>query len=62
MTKARVAGGFLTQEEADALVKQYESDINRYTYLRIVVICHLVTGYQDMLWTSSLTNDVRTKP
>ncbi len=33
MTKARVAGGFLRQEEADALVKQYESDINRYTYL-----------------------------
>jgi arginine decarboxylase len=33
MTKVRVAGGFLTQEEADALVNQYESDINRYTYL-----------------------------
>jgi arginine decarboxylase len=33
MTKVRVAGGLLTQEEADALVKQYESDINRYTYL-----------------------------
>jgi arginine decarboxylase len=33
MTKTRVAGGQITQEEADALVGQYESDINRYTYL-----------------------------
>ena len=33
MTRARVAGGSLSQEEADALVREYESDINRYTYL-----------------------------
>jgi arginine decarboxylase len=33
MTKTRVAGGQMTQEEADSLVSQYESDINRYTYL-----------------------------
>lgn len=33
MTKVRIASGLLTQEDADALVKQYESDINRYTYL-----------------------------
>jgi arginine decarboxylase len=33
MTKARVAGGFLGQQEADAMVKQYEIDISRYTYL-----------------------------
>ena len=33
MTRARVAGGFLSQEEADVLVREYESDINRYTYL-----------------------------
>ena len=33
MTKTRVAGGQMSQEEADALVSQYESDINRYTYL-----------------------------
>lgn len=33
MTKTRVANGLLSQEEADALVKQYESDIGRYTYL-----------------------------
>jgi arginine decarboxylase len=33
MTRARVAGGFLSEEEADALVGEYESDINRYTYL-----------------------------
>jgi arginine decarboxylase len=33
MTRARVASGFLSQEEADALVREYESDINRYTYL-----------------------------
>ena len=25
--------GLLSQEEADALVRAYESDINRYTYL-----------------------------
>ncbi len=33
MTKERVDGGHLTQDEADALVKRYEDDINRYTYL-----------------------------
>lgn len=33
MTKARVGGGQMTQEEADTLVSQYESSINRYTYL-----------------------------
>ncbi|HTG16761.1 MAG TPA: biosynthetic arginine decarboxylase [Blastocatellia bacterium] len=33
MTKTQVAGGQMTQEEADSLVSQYESDINRYTYL-----------------------------
>ncbi|MFP5262704.1 MAG: biosynthetic arginine decarboxylase [Blastocatellia bacterium] len=33
MAKARIAGGHMTQEEADALLKQYESDISRYTYL-----------------------------
>jgi arginine decarboxylase len=33
MAKARIASGHLTQEDADALLKQYESDINRYTYL-----------------------------
>lgn len=33
MINARVAGGFLSEEEAGSLVKQYESDINRYTYL-----------------------------
>ena len=33
MTKARVASGQMTEEDADALVGQYESDINRYTYL-----------------------------
>lgn len=33
MTKVRVVNGQMTQEEADALVSQYESDINRYTYL-----------------------------
>jgi arginine decarboxylase len=32
-TRARVAGGQLGAEEADELVRQYESDINRYTYL-----------------------------
>jgi hypothetical protein len=29
----RVAGGFLSEDEAELLMKQYESDINRYTYL-----------------------------
>jgi len=29
----RVSGGFLGEEEAEALMKEYESDINRYTYL-----------------------------
>ena len=33
MTKTRVASGQMTEEDADALVGQYESDINRYTYL-----------------------------
>jgi arginine decarboxylase len=33
MTRARAASGQITQEVADGLVKQYESDINRYTYL-----------------------------
>lgn len=33
MTKARVGGGQMTQDDADALVSQYESNINRYTYL-----------------------------
>jgi arginine decarboxylase len=32
-TRARVAAGLLTQEDAEALVREYESDINRYTYL-----------------------------
>jgi arginine decarboxylase len=33
MVKGRVANGNITQEEADALIVQYESDLNRYTYL-----------------------------
>ncbi|HEV8483832.1 MAG TPA: biosynthetic arginine decarboxylase [Blastocatellia bacterium] len=33
MSRARVAAGFITDEQAAALVRQYESDINRYTYL-----------------------------
>ncbi|HWN99071.1 MAG TPA: biosynthetic arginine decarboxylase [Blastocatellia bacterium] len=33
MTKARVGAGQMTQQDADSLVSQYESDINRYTYL-----------------------------
>ena len=33
MTKARVGAGQMSQQDADALVTQYESDINRYTYL-----------------------------
>jgi arginine decarboxylase len=33
MAKSRIAGGHITQEEADTLLKQYESDISRYTYL-----------------------------
>jgi arginine decarboxylase len=33
MINARVAGGFLSEDEAGLLMKQYESDINRYTYL-----------------------------
>ena len=33
MIDTRVAGGLLSEEEAGALMKQYESDINRYTYL-----------------------------
>jgi arginine decarboxylase len=32
-TKARVTGGFMSEFEAEELVKQYESNINRYTYL-----------------------------
>lgn len=33
MIDARVAGGLLSEEAAGSLMKQYESDINRYTYL-----------------------------
>ena len=33
MINARVTGGLMSEEDADALMKQYESDINRYTYL-----------------------------
>ena len=33
LAKERVASGHITQEQAAALLKQYESDINRYTYL-----------------------------
>ena len=33
MIHTRVAGGLLSEDEAGALMKQYESDINRYTYL-----------------------------
>jgi arginine decarboxylase len=33
MTRARVAGGLMTEEEADELIKQYQGDIGRYTYL-----------------------------
>ncbi|HSE36738.1 MAG TPA: arginine decarboxylase, partial [Blastocatellia bacterium] len=33
MIDARVATGFLSEAEASSLMKQYESDINRYTYL-----------------------------
>jgi arginine decarboxylase len=33
MINARIAGGLLESEEGDSLMKQYESDINRYTYL-----------------------------
>ena len=33
MIDTRVAGGLLSEDEAGTLMKQYESDINRYTYL-----------------------------
>jgi len=33
MIHTRVAGGLLSEDEAGSLMKQYESDINRYTYL-----------------------------
>ncbi|MFY9556998.1 MAG: biosynthetic arginine decarboxylase [Blastocatellia bacterium] len=33
MIKTRVAAGLLGEQDADSLIKQYESDINRYTYL-----------------------------
>ena len=33
MIGTRVAAGLLSEDEADSLMKQYESDINRYTYL-----------------------------
>ena len=33
MINARVAGGLLGVDEGDSLMKQYEADINRYTYL-----------------------------
>ena len=33
LTSAKVAGGQMTEEDANALVEQYEANINRYTYL-----------------------------
>jgi arginine decarboxylase len=33
MSKARVAAGLMSEEQAADLVRQYESEINRYTYL-----------------------------
>jgi len=33
MARARVSASHITDEQAAALVRQYESDINRYTYL-----------------------------
>ena len=33
MSRVRVAAGLMTDEQSAALVRQYESDINRYTYL-----------------------------
>jgi arginine decarboxylase len=33
MINARVAGGLLDAGEGDSLMKQYQADINRYTYL-----------------------------
>ena len=33
MIDSRIAAGLLSEEEAGSLMKQYESDINRYTYL-----------------------------
>jgi arginine decarboxylase len=33
LARSRIASGHMTQEEADMLLKQYESDISRYTYL-----------------------------
>jgi arginine decarboxylase-like protein len=33
MINVRIAGGLLGMDEGDSLMKQYESDINRYTYL-----------------------------
>jgi arginine decarboxylase len=33
MIGTRVAGGLLSEDIAGSLMKQYESDINRYTYL-----------------------------
>jgi len=33
MVEVRVKSGHLTREQADRLVKDYENDINRYTYL-----------------------------
>jgi hypothetical protein len=33
MVNVRIAGGFLSEDEAGLLIQQYESDINRYTYL-----------------------------
>lgn len=33
MIDTRVAGGLLSEDEAGSLMKQYESDTNRYTYL-----------------------------
>jgi len=33
MARARIAAGTLSEEQAESLIRQYESDINRYTYL-----------------------------
>ncbi len=33
MTKERVTGGHISEDKAEALIQEYESDINRYTYL-----------------------------
>lgn len=33
MIETRVKSGFLPREHADETIRQYEADINRYTYL-----------------------------